>query len=148
MNSRKQKRHINERSWYGLFYGEEPRDKNNIKKINMIPTNVNQCNVCSDGKSVYTRSLFYPGDIIEICPTRAIDKNSLYSRDVRDIVFEVVPNEEFVIPFGYCQYYDVITKQTPEPNCDYCWDPVAKTIVIRALHKLDKNTKLILNIRK
>ena len=66
MNSRKQKRHINERSWYGLFYGEEPRDKNNIKKINMIPTNVNQCNVCSDGKSVYTRSLFYPGDIINV----------------------------------------------------------------------------------
>lgn len=146
MNIRKQ--HINEKSWYGLFYGEEPRDKTNIKKINMIPTNVNQCNICSDGKSVYSRSQFYPGDIIEICPTRAIDKNSLYSRAVRDIVFEVIPNEEFVVPFGYCQYYDVITKHTPEPNCDYCWDPVTKTIVIRALNKIDKNTRLILNIRK
>ena len=24
---------VNEKSWYGLFYGQEPRDKTNIKKV-------------------------------------------------------------------------------------------------------------------
>lgn len=139
---------INEHKWYGLFYGEEPRDRANIKKVDMIPTNVNQCRVCSDGKSVYSNSKFYPGDIIEICPTRQVDKSSLYSRDMRDIVFEIIPNEYFVIPFGYCQYYDILSKKNPKANCDYMWNEEDKTIEIRALQKIPRNTKLILNIAK
>ena len=35
----------------------------------------------------------FPGDIIEICPTKQIDKSALYSKDMRDIVFEVERNE-------------------------------------------------------
>lgn len=139
---------VNEKSWYGLFYGQEPRNRENIKKVNMIPTNLNQCKICSDGKSVYSNSCFYTGDIIEICPTKTIDKLSLYTKDMRDIVFEVIPNEKYVIPFGYCQYYDVITKQTPDPNCDYEWDESSNKIVIRALNKIPRKTKLVLNIRK
>ena len=139
---------VNEKSWYGLFYGQEPRDKTNIKKVTMIPTNLNQCKICSDGKSVYSNSQFYPGDIIEVCPTKSIDKLSLYTKDMRDIVFEVIPNEKYVIPFGYCQYYDVISKSNPDPNCDYMWDGDNNKIVIRALNRILKNTKLVLNIRK
>lgn len=142
------KRDINERSWYGLFYGEDPRDKSKIKQISMIPTNVNKCKVSSDGKSVYSNSNFYVGDIIEVCPTKQIDKTSLYSKDMRDIVFEVIPNEMFVIPFGYCQYYDIISLKNPEPNCDFMWDNESKTIIIKALTKIPRNTKLILNIQK
>lgn len=139
---------VNEKSWYGLFYGQEPRNRENIKKVNMIPTNLNQCKICSDGKSVYSNSCFYPGDIIEICPTKLIDKLSLYTKDMRDIVFEVIPHEKYVIPFGYCQYYDVITRQNPDPNCDYEWDEPSNKIVIRALNKIPRKTKLVLNIRK
>ena len=135
-------------NWYGLFYDQEQRDKKNIKKIDMIPTNKNICNIYSDGYSVYANINYYPNDIIEICPTREIDRSSLYSRDMRNIVFEVIPNEQYVIPFGYCQYYDIINNDNLIPNCDYLWDPIAKTIVIKALTKILKNEKLVLNIRK
>lgn len=138
---------LHEHKWYGLFYDEQPRNKQNIKKIDMISTNVNQCKIYSDGYSVYANSKFYPNDIIEICPTKTIDKSSLYSRDMRDIVFETIPNEEFVIPFGYCQYYDIINNYNM-PNCDYLYDPVAKTIVIKAITKINKGDKLVLNIQK
>lgn len=140
--------HLNEMSLYGLFKGEQRRDKNKIKNYKMVPTNANQCRVKYDGKSVYSNSRFHCGDIIEICPTRMVDKSALYSKDVRDMVLEVEPDMMFVIPFGYCQHYDIISSKHPEPNCDYEWNPDDATIIIRALCTVPKDTKLILNIEK
>ena len=138
---------INE-SWLddSLEYYHSHKDRYNkskINKINAIPTNANQCRVQCDGDFVYANTTFYPGDIIEICPTKTIDKSSLYSRDMRDSVFEVVPNEKWVLPFGYCRYYlhDVdLTQQ----NCTYIWDPIKNVIVIKAINKIPKHSKLFL----
>jgi hypothetical protein len=113
----------------------------------MIPTNTNQCNILFDGQHVYSNAVFYPGDIVEICPTKQIDKQSLYSRDMRNIVFEVVPNEVYVIPFGYCQYYDIVSNNKNNiANCDYIWDSLTKCIIIKAIDKISANKRLILNI--
>ncbi len=135
-------------SLYGLFRGDTKRDKKAIKKYDLVPTNARQCKVKFDGRSVYSNSRFFRGDIIEICPTRMVDKSALYSKDVRDMVFEVEPDTTFVIPFGYCQHYDIISKKHPEPNCDYEWNPDDGTIIIRALCTVPKDTRLILNIEK
>ena len=118
-------------------------NKSKINKINMIPTNANQCRVSCDGNYVYANTTFYPGDIIEICPTKNIDKSSLYSRDMRDSVFEVIPNKKWVLPFGYCRYYlhDVALE---EQNCTYIWDPIKNVIVIKAINKIPKYSKLFL----
>lgn len=140
-------RGIYENRFYGLFPDEEPRDKTVICKVDMIPSNANQCKILSDGRSIYTNVSMYPGDIIEICPTKSIDKTSLYTKDMRDIVFEVDRNEKYVIPFGYCQYYD-IADETHPANCDYIWDPNAQTIVIKALYRIPKHTRLYLNLQK
>ena len=142
--------HINESSWLGLFYDydEIKRDKKHIKKVDMIPTDINCCKVYTDGKSVYANANFYTGDIIEICPTKEIDKTSLFSRDIRDIIFEVIPKVKYVIPFGYCQFYDIITKYNPVPNCDYLYDEISNVIVIKAITNIKKNEKLILNLVK
>lgn len=144
----KNKKHINEYSFAALFkaYKKEP-NKEAVKKINMIPDNVNICKVYSDGQYVYANSTFYAGDIVEICPTMEISKSALYDIDVRKIVFEVKQNEQYVIPFGYCQYYDLCT-DTILPNCTYIWDPNMKVIVIKASMKIEKGTKLVLNIQK
>ena len=119
-------------------------NKSKINKITMIPTNANQCRVQCDGTYVYANTTFYPGDIIEICPTKKIDKSSLYSRDMRDSVFEVVPNKEWVLPFGYCRYYlhDV---SNDDANCTYIWDPIKSVIVIRATKRIPKYSKLFLS---
>lgn len=139
-----------EESLYNLFSKRPKQYKSvkDIKKIDMVPTNANQCNVMFDGESVYSNCKFYPGDIIEVCPCRTVSKNSLYSRDVRDMVFEVTPDEDFVIPMGYCQFYDIITRKNKIANCDYEWNPINRTIVIRAINKVNKHEKLVLNIEK
>lgn len=146
---KRNKKLIEKFNLYKLFYDDyEYKDKSSIKHIDMVSTNKNICNIYSDGYSVYANTKFYPNDIIEICPTREIDRTSLYSRDMRNIVFEVIPNEQYVIPFGYCQYYDILSGDNNYANCDYLWDSIAKTIVIKAITKINKGEKLILNIRK
>ena len=126
-----------------LLYGEV-RDKRDLHKCDMVPTDCLQCNVRFRGKSVYTKCSFRIGDIIEVCPVRKVTKNALYSREVRDMTLEVIPNEEYVIPLGYCQYYDVIDKSHPEPNCSYEWNPRTKCIIIRAIQDIPKDTVLVL----
>lgn len=120
-------------------------NKENIKTINMIPTNANICKVVTDGKAVFAATNFYPGDIVEICPTRIIDKSSLYSKDMREVVFEVIPNKEWVLPFGYCQFYD-IPNNNISANCEFIWDPINRVIVIKAIDKIKKHNKLILKV--
>lgn len=132
-------------SWYGLFNDEEYQDKKVIKDIKVIPADANICNVYYDGYYVYAKQKFYPGDIIEICPTKEISKSSLYSRDIRDIVFEIEAGERYVIPFGYCQFYQVDAENGKTANCDYIWDPNIKSIIIKALQKIDMGEKLVLN---
>lgn len=132
------------------WYKEHRKDKyskNKIKHIEMIPTNINVCKVVTDGKKVYANVDFYPDDIVEICPTKPISKSSLYSREMRDLVFEVVPNQEWVLPFGYCKYY-TLPNADQDANCDYLWDPISKVIVIKATCKIPKHSKLILRLIK
>ena len=140
--------HINEYSWYGLFIDQPKKDKSHIRRIDMIPADANCCRIYMHNNSVYANADFCLGDIIEICPTRPIEKGLLFSRDIREIVFEVVPNEEYVIPFGYCQYYDIVSKINPLANCDYMWDADSKVIVIRATERILKGSKLVLDLRK
>lgn len=134
-------------SLYGMFSHPDVA-KSDIVGIDVIPTNVNVCRVAYDGEHVWSKRNFYSGDIIEICPTRPISKESLYSREVRDMAFEIVPNTMYVIPMGYCQHYDIISKFHPEANCDYEWNEKNNTLVIRALKEIPKDSLLILNIEK
>lgn len=126
----------------------EQRDKQHIDSIALVPTNARQCRVTSDGQHVYAAARFYPGDIIEACPVKEISMASLASRDVREMAFEVEWNKEYVIPMGYCQFYDIIDGFNTKPNCDWEWDAKKKTIIIRALTKIQKGTRLILNINE
>ena len=89
-------------SLYGLFKEMTYHSKDNIKSVTAIPTDKYIGRVYCDGNSVYASHSFTPNDIIEICPCRVIDKSALYAKDIRDIVFETVPGEEYVIPMGYC----------------------------------------------
>lgn len=137
-------------SWNDLFTDpysiKKQRDKKNIKHVNMVSSDMNKCKICCDGKYVYANTTFYPGDIVEICPTRKIDNSSLYSDDMRKIVFEVVPNSVYVIPFGYCQYYSIVSEDNPYANCEYLWDASKNVIIIKAICKIDKYEQLILQI--
>lgn len=138
-------RNLGESAFYGLFPGQEPKDKSVIRNIRPMSPNTRQCDVLFDGVSVTARRAFHPGDVIEVCPTKPISKSSLYSKDMRDIAFEVVRNETFVIPFGYCQYYDVPVDGSPT-NCFFEWDESNRSIRIIASRKIVKGEVLVLDV--
>lgn len=118
-------------------------NKKDIVKIDMKHDKSNQCRILCDGKWVYAACKFYPNDIIEVCPCRTVDRMSMFAKDIRDIIFETKKNEEWVIPFGYCQYYD-IDESGDDSNCSFKWDPIARTIIILATRPIEKHEKLIL----
>ena len=135
---------VNE-SFLDLFIDKpEPKkaNKENITKISAIPSDAKQCQIYLRNNVVYAGKTFYPGDIIEICPTKQINRISMFSNDVRSIVFEIKKNDEYIIPFGYCQFYELGNEDNN--NCDYLYDANTKCIVIRATQKIMKNEKLYL----
>lgn len=121
------------------------KHKDDICKMECVGDDANICRVMLSNGKVYSQTKFYAGDIIEVCPCREIDKSSLYSKDMRDIVLEVEKNSTFVIPFGYCQYYDV-SGYGKEPNCEYHWDKDKKAIVITAKMRIPRHCPLVLDI--
>jgi hypothetical protein len=141
------RKHVNE-SLYGLFSDLTYHSRDDIREITMVPTDAHVCRVKCDGRSVYANYNFTTGDIIEICPTREVSKDALYSKDIREMVFEVKPNEEYVIPMGYCQFYEITDAFHRESNCDYEWNEKKRSIIIRATDYIDKGTLLVINIKK
>lgn len=138
-----------EESLADLFKNRRKKhDTSEIRDVKFGATDAEQCNVLFSKNSVWSKTKFWPGDIIEKCPCREISKSALYAREVRDMVFEVEPDEMYVIPMGYCQFYDIISRKNPKANCDYEWNPKDGTIVIRAICKIGKYEKLVLNIEK
>ena len=133
---------------YGMFKDVKYHTPDSICAIDMVPADRYVCKVTCDGNNVYAAHKFNCGDIIEYCPCRNVDKSALYSKDVREMVFEVKPNERYVMPMGYCQYYDVVDSFNNESNCDYEWDVNRECIVIRATKKIPKGERLVINIRQ
>src|SRR5574344_1921325 len=114
-------------------------DKNNFLNLT-AKINTDNCNrIIMKNNSIYSNTTFYPKDIIEICPCKIVHNESLFSRDVRDIVFEITPNKEWAIPFGYVQYYNV-SDNSDIINCDYIFDPNTNNIIIKAIKKIPEGT--------
>lgn len=118
-------------------------DPKDIVKVSPMTPKGNQCKVLYDGDKVYSTCVFHPGEIVEICPCKVVDDSALYSRDMRDIVFEIVPKKKYACPFGYAQYYEV-SNDEHQANCDYLYDQNTNSIVIKALKRIPKNAVLIL----
>lgn len=144
-------RHINEYNFLDLFRDlrrgvpRPKKDKSVIVGIHAVPKTANVCKIYSDGEHVYANTRFFKNDIIEICPVRAVSRSAVFDYDMKQIIFEVEKDNVYVIPFGYCQFYDV-KDENNNPNCDYIWDPNRRVIVITALSDIVPGSKLILNI--
>lgn len=133
---------------YKLFPSlEQQRDRNLVKDIDAVPRDAHMCRIRANSEHVWADADFNNGDIIERCPVREISKASLYSRDMRDIAF-VIGRDRFAVPMGYVQFYDIMDGFNLEPNCDWKFEPDTNEIVIRAIKKIKKGEKLVLNIKE
>lgn len=107
----------------------------------------NVCRVVLKNGKVYPQEnmSFNNGDIIEICPCKEISGQSLYSREIRDLVFKIEDEAEpkYMMPLGYCQYY-IIEDEYNKGNCDYMYDPNMKCIVIKATRPISPKDALVL----
>ena len=139
---------VNESMYYGLFGEMTYRKKDDIKSFKMIPTDKYVGHIYCDGSSVYASHSFTPDDIVEICPCMVIDKTALYSKDVREMVFETKPGQEYVIPMGYCQFYEISDGYQRQPNCSYEWDRKRNAIVIRSIGYIKQGELLVIDISK
>lgn len=119
------------------------RDKNDFVNMKMVSNDANKSRVYTDGKSVYAYKTFMPGDIVEICPCKVFSDQSLYSRELRDLVFEIAYNK-FAMPFGYATIYD-LANDPLLANCDYLWDANTECVIIKATKRINKGDKLWLN---
>lgn len=116
--------------------------KDDFKKMSMIPSDANKCNIWCNGADVFAGTRFLPGDIIEICPCRKITAVSVRDKEITDLVFEIIPGRVYAIPFGYAQYYGI--SENPEfGNCDYVYDPNTCAIIVKAHKRIEPNEKLI-----
>ena len=130
-----------------VYFDLSDRNRQDITGVEMVSTDKYKCMVMFDGKHVYANHKFRKGDIIEMCPAKDISKTALYSNSVRDMAF-AINNDEYVIPLGYCQYYDILDGMNGESNCDWEWNPKKRVVVIRATRYIEKGEILVLNIEE
>lgn len=103
----------------------------------------NICKISLKDDDVYARTLFNSGDIIEICPCKKVSKESLYSREMRELAFRTYNKgeEEYVVPLGYIQYYSLGDLNA---NCDFIYDESKNKVLVKSIKPIRPGEKLIL----
>ncbi len=101
--------------------------------------------------SIYAGKHFSKGDIVEICPTRYVSGQDLYSRSIRNISFVIEKEQNiYAIPFGKAIFYKNSVETGFPGNVDYEFREVLNDsridgyIIIKATRNIRKNTELIL----
>lgn len=117
-----------------------------IKAVRLWDTNVNGKIMCKNGK-MYAGILFTSNDIVEECPIKELDDVDMYSRNIRDISFELVPNSNrYGIPYGYANVYATSVDRKCEGNIDYEYIPENNFIRFYAIRTIKPNEELILRV--
>lgn len=121
-------------------------DKIKIKEVKPWKCNTKDKLYVKDHR-VYSTRIFVPGDIVEECPVQLIGTDALYSRDIRDISFEIDPEKRlYGIPYGLANIYRNSDDSHTDGNIDYEYDPKEGLIRIYALRKIRKNEELIFRV--
>jgi hypothetical protein len=101
-----------------------------------------------DGECVKSGTEFCDGDVIEQSPVKFIGSDELYSKNIRDLAFEVDRSKNmFCIPFGNAVFYRTSFDTRREPNATYTFDVDSPnpTITIIATTRIHCGDEIILN---
>lgn len=121
-------------------------DKIKIKGVRPWKCNMRDKLYVKDHK-VYSTRIFVPGDIVEECPVQLLSTDALYSRDIRDISFEIDPEKRlYGIPYGLANIYRNSDDTRTDGNIDYEYDPKEGLIRIYALRKIRKDEELVFRV--
>lgn len=123
---------ITEKKHDDLIKGVELWDKR--KRLNQV--------AYQNNKMLAINKLF-KGDIVESAPVIILNQNDLYSKNVRDIVFDISPGK-FGVPLGYAALYRTTLDVNKEPNIDYEYNIENNELNFIALKNIDKGEELII----
>jgi len=96
---------------------------------------------------MFATNVFVADDIVEECPVYLLGTQDLYSPRIRDIAFEIDPeNRLYGIPMGFANYYRTTDDVRKPGNIDYTYDPKEGIIRFYAIRKIHKGDELILKV--
>lgn len=108
---------------------------------------------CVNGKIYYKDGKMYSGvnikrgDVIEICPVVRLDRESMCSRSIRDMAFQLSINkDDYGIPLGYANVYRTNLESKEDGNIDYEYPESSEIIKFVAARDIDPNEELILRV--
>ena len=128
-------------------FNVSPKDQSvRIKNVKLHNNDVDG-KICYNNGKMLAGKTFVKGDIIEKCPCELVSLMSLFSPDMRSIVFTVDEKKNiYAIPFGYAKYYRNSKEYMLQPNAKYEFDDrnPEPTIVISATRRIDKGSEIVL----
>ena len=121
---------------------QTPKKDSYIKDIKIWDSNVNGKILCKDG-AMYAGINFIPGDIIEECPIKMLNASDMYSKNIRDISFEV-SDGVYALPYGYANCYKTTYDSGKIGNIDYDYKVGDNIIKFYAIKRIKPNEELVL----
>ena len=126
----------------------QPKEERHITKIEALDFKQNKNQVCYKNGKMYAAKSFWPGEVIEEDPVKILSNHDMYSRNVREMAFELVANREYGIPIGYSTLYRRSDETSREPNAKYEYDKKNEQIIIKASAKIPEGNEIILKADK
>lgn len=128
-------------------YDQSGLQATDFKKIGIWngPSNSIIYRAGSDGGRMISKTYFQKGDIVETAPITILKKGDLYSRNIRDLVFQLDDDGEiFGLPAGYANCYRKDIEAPTEGNIRYKYDENTNTLVFTAISVIKPGTEIVL----
>lgn len=128
-----------------LINKPKPKNNNLITKVELWDSNRRLNQIKCLRNKVIANTKFFKGDIVEAAPVITLSHEDLYSKNIRDIVFDISPGK-FGIPLGYSSIYRTSADTRNEPNIDYKYDIENNELIFVATKNIDKGEELIIAV--
>lgn len=128
-----------------LINNIKPKKDNLITKVELWDSNRRLNQIKCLRNKVIANTKFFKGDIVEAAPVITLSHEDLYSKNIRDIVFDISPGK-FGIPLGYSSIYRTSADTRNEPNIDYKYDIENNELIFVATKNIDKGEELIIAV--
>lgn len=118
-----------------------------IKDVKLWDSNKRLNQIKYFNKKMYANTNFYKDDIVEEAPVIILSNEDLYTKNVRNIVFDISPNK-FGIPLGYTSLYRKSSDTNKESNLDYKYDIENNKLIFIAKRNISEGEELIIDVNK
>ena len=121
--------------------------KNLIKDVKLWNCNERLNKIKCVNNKIFANTKFFKDDIVEEAPVIILSNEDLYTKNIRNIVFDISPNK-FGIPLGYTSLYRKSSDTNKKHNLDFKYDLENNKLIFIANRNIDEGEELIINDNK